>query len=213
MINVEKIRDDLVFGLDIGTRNVVGVVGYMNKSRFMVIAMACREHDTRAMMDGQIHDIYKVGDTIRSVKNDLERQLDMKLTDVCIAAAGRVLRTLNVSAEYTFEEETRVTQEHIYSLNLLAVEKAHNEINGSSGQTRFFCVGNTPVRYRLNGYDINNLEGHKAETIGVDLIATFLPEEVVDGLYEAVSYAGLQVASLTLEPIAAMLEQVHLIYV
>lgn len=45
MINVEKIRDDLVFGLDIGTRNVVGVVGYMNKSRFMVIAMACREHD------------------------------------------------------------------------------------------------------------------------------------------------------------------------
>lgn len=204
MINVEKIRDDLVFGLDIGTRNVVGVVGYMNKSRFMVIAMACREHDTRAMMDGQIHDIYKVGDTIRSVKNDLERQLDMKLTDVCIAAAGRVLRTLNVSAEYTFEEETRVTQEHIYSLNLLAVEKAHNEINGSSGQTRFFCVGNTPVRYRLNGYDINNLEGHKAETIGVDLIATFLPEEVVDGLYEAVSYAGLQVASLTLEPIAAI---------
>ena len=204
MINVEKIKDDLVFGLDIGTRNVVGVVGYMNKSRFMVIAMACREHDTRAMMDGQIHDIYKVGDTIRSVKNDLERQLDMKLTDVCIAAAGRVLRTLNVSAEYTFEEETRVTQEHIYSLNLLAVEKAHNEINGSSGQTRFFCVGNTPVRYRLNGYDINNLEGHKAETIGVDLIATFLPEEVVDGLYEAVSYAGLQVASLTLEPIAAI---------
>lgn len=204
MINVEKIRDDLVFGLDIGTRNVVGVVGYMNKSRFMVIAMACREHDTRAMIDGQIHDIYKVGDTIRSVKNDLERQLDMKLTDVCIAAAGRVLRTLNVSAEYTFEEETRVTQEHIYSLNLLAVEKAHNEINGSSGQTRFFCVGNTPVRYRLNGYDINNLEGHKAETIGVDLIATFLPEEVVDGLYEAVSYAGLQVASLTLEPIAAI---------
>ena len=77
MINVEKIRDDLVFGLDIGTRNVVGVVGYMNKSRFMVIAMACREHDTRAMMDGQIHDIYKVGDTIRSVKNDLERQLEI----------------------------------------------------------------------------------------------------------------------------------------
>lgn len=31
-----------------------------------------------------------------------------------------------------------------------------------------------------------------------------MPEEVVDGLYEAVEYAGLNVASLTLEPIAAM---------
>lgn len=56
----------------------------------------------------------------------------------------------------------------------------------------------------LNGFDITNLEGHKADKISVELIATFLPEEVVDGLYEAVGYAGLKVASLTLEPIAAM---------
>lgn len=205
MESLDRMKDDLVFGLDIGTRNVVGVVGLMNKSRFEVVAMANREHETRAMLDGQIHDIYKVGDTIREVKNELEAQLDMELEDVCIAAAGRVLRTLNVSAEYTFDEETRVTQEHIYSLDLLAVEKAHNSINGNAGgRIRFYCVGSTPIRYRLNGYDINSLEGHKANSIGVDLIATFLPEEVVDGLYEAVTYAGLQVANLTLEPIAAI---------
>ena len=116
----------------------------------------------------------------------------------------RVLKTINSSAEYEFEEETRVTQEHIYSLNLLAVENAHNKINEKQDKTRFYCVGNTPIRYQLNGYDINNLEGHKASKIAVELIATFLPEEVVDGLYEAVEYAGLHVASLTLEPIAAM---------
>ena len=45
---------------------------------------------------------------------------------------------------------------------------------------------------------------HSANNIGVDLIATFLPEEVVDGLYEAVELADLHVASLTLEPIAAI---------
>lgn len=192
-----------VFGLDIGTRNIVGVVGSIVRNRFKVSALVSKEHETRAMLDGQIHDIYKVGDTIRSVKNSLEKQLGTKLTDVCIAAAGRVLKTVDVSAEYTFEEETRVNQEHIYSLNLLAVEKAHMQLNENSTQ-KFYCVGNTPIKYRLNGYDINNLEGHKANSIGVDLIATFLPEEVVDGLYEAVDYAGLSVASLTLEPIAAM---------
>ena len=202
MDNTQSRNETLVFGLDIGTRSIVGVVGYMERNRFKVIAMAEQKHETRAMLDGQIHDIYK--DTIRKVKNSLENQLERELSDVCIAAAGRVLKTVNSSAEYEFEEETRVTQEHIYSLNLLAVENAHNKINEKEDKARFYCVGNTPIRYQLNGYDINNLEGHKASKISVELIATFLPEEVVDGLYEAVEYAGLNVASLTLEPIAAM---------
>ena len=38
----------------------------------------------------------------------------------------------------------------------------------------------------------------------MDLIATFLPDDVVDGLYKAVELAGLHVANLTLEPIAAI---------
>lgn len=197
-------QDNLVFGLDIGTRNVVGTVGYLEHGRFRVVAMAVKEHDTRAMLDGQIHDIYKVGETIRTVKQQLEQQLDRHLTDVCIAAAGRVLKTINVHADFEFENETRINQEHIYSLDLIGVEKAHEEINNGASDIKFYCVGSTPIKYFLNGFVINNLEGHKANNIGVDLIATFLPEEVVDGLYEAVSYADLQVASLTLEPIAAI---------
>ena len=204
MTDLKAIKDDLVFGLDIGTRSIVGVVGYLSHQVFHVVAMAEEKHATRAMLDGQIHDIYKVGDTIRRVKNSLERQIGFALTDVCIAAAGRVLKTVNASAEYAFENETRVTQEHIYSLNLLAVEKAHAQVNENSTDIHYYCVGNTPVNYKLNSFDISNLEGHKAEKIGVELIATFLPEEVVDGLYQAVEYAGLHVASLTLEPIAAM---------
>lgn len=197
-------RNDLVFGLDIGTRNVVGTVGYLEHNRFKVVAMAVKEHDTRAMLDGQIHDIYKVGDTIRSVKYQLEKQIEIELTEVCIAAAGRVLKTVNVHADYEFEQETRINQEHIYSLDLIGVEKAHELINDGSVDVKFYCVGNTPIKYYLNGYGINSLEGHKADKIGVDLIATFLPEEVVDGLYQAVDYAGLSVANLTLEPIAAI---------
>lgn len=197
-------QNGLVFGLDIGTRNVVGIVGCMEHNRFKVSAMALKEHETRAMLDGQIHDIYKVGDTIRAVKYQLEKQIDTELTEVCIAAAGRVLKTVNVHTDFEFEQETRINQEHIYSLDLLGVEKAHEIINDGLSDVKFYCVGNTPTKYYLNGYGISSLEGHKANKIGVDLIATFLPEEVVDGLYEAVDYAGLSVANLTLEPIAAI---------
>lgn len=196
--------DDFVFGLDIGTRNVVGTVGYMKNGRFQAAAIVSKEHDTRAMLDGQIHDIGKVGDTIRTVKHQLETMTGKKLKEVCIAAAGRVLRTVMVHEDVEFEGEVRVDAENVYSLELISVEKAHKELKQKNEKYKFYCVGYTPVRYFLNDYAINNLEGHKAEKIGIDLLATFLPEEVVDGLYAAVDYAGLTVANLTLEPIAAM---------
>jgi len=193
-----------VFGLDIGTRNVVGVVGRMENDTFKLVAMAERVHDSRSMIDGQIHDIYKVGEKILEVKEDLEEQLDTQLKEVCIAAAGRVLKTVNTKGFIEFDEETRVTKDHIFSMELQAVENAHKAVNNEESEAKFFCVGHSAVRYLLNGFEISNLEGHKAKKIEVDLIATFLPEEVVDSLYMAVEHAGLKVASLTLEPIAAI---------
>lgn len=196
--------DSLVFGLDIGTRNVVGVVGCVENDIFKVVAMSEREHESRSMLDGQIHDIYKVGEKILEVKTDLEAQLDTKLKEVCIAAAGRVLKTINTKGILEFDEETRITKDHIFSMELQAIENAHKKVNEEDSEAKFFCVGHSAIRYLLNGFEISNLEGHKAKKIEVDLIATFLPEEVVDSLYMAVEHADLKVASLTLEPIAAI---------
>lgn len=202
-----KYPEHLVFGLDIGTRSLVGTVGYKeNDSNFKVIAQCVKEHETRAMLDGQIHDIPKVAESIEYIKNTLEKQIGKKLNDVCIAAAGRVLKTINVKADYEFVSETVVNDDHIHSLDLLGVEKAYDVIREEmkDDNSKYYCVGYTAVRYYLNNYIIMNLEGHKASNISVDLLATFLPEEVIDSLYIAVEKAGLQVASLTLEPIAAI---------
>lgn len=88
-----KYPEPLIFGLDIGTRSIVGTVGYREQERFHVVAMAVKYHDTRSMIDGQIHDIAKVSQDIVEVKQQLEKQLGgRKLHDVCIAAAGRVLK-------------------------------------------------------------------------------------------------------------------------
>ncbi len=204
MARVKK-EHELVFGLDIGTRSVIGIVGYRDGARFRVLAQYSKEHETRAMLDGQIHDIAKVGATIKEVKEALEKQLDKKLKSVCIAAAGRVLRTVTTNVVHTYASEREVTLEDIYALDTMGVEKAFEEFTADNDtDIQFYCVGYTPIRYYLNGYTIGNLEGHKAKHIGVDLIATFLPDDVVDGLYKAVNMAGLQVANLTLEPIAAI---------
>lgn len=205
MARVKESQGQLIFGLDIGTRSIVGTVGYLNNGKFHVVAQRAKEHETRAMLDGQIHDIGKVGETIESVKNQLEEDLNKSLTDVCIAAAGRVLRTVTTSVEKTFDSDQEITEEHINNLSTMGVEKAYEEFVKTNDMTmKFYCVGYTPMRYYMNGYPISNLEGHKARVIGIDLIATFLPDDVVDGLYKAVEIAGLRVANLTLEPIAAI---------
>lgn len=201
-----QLPDDFVFGLDIGTRSIVGTVGYRQPDgHFVVVAQAAVQHETRAMLDGQIHDIGKVADTIRSVSDQLEQLTGKKLNNVCIAAAGRVLKTVEQETEVTFTTETVVTTEHVYSLDMLAVEKAHETLRQSDNSgLKYYCVGYSVMRYYQNDYPITNLEGHKCSKIRTELIATFLPEEVVDGLYAAVERAGLHVENLTLEPIAAI---------
>ena len=205
MSETMKLPGQLVFGLDIGTRSIVGTVGYRTGEHFHVVAQCIREHETRAMLDGQIHDIHKVGTTISEVKRNLEEKTGRNFTDVCIAAAGRVLRTMTTNVEYEFPADKEVNGEDIYALDSMGVEKAYEEfLKTDNTEMKFYCVGYSVVRYYLNHYPIGNLEGHKAKHIGADVIATFLPDDVVDGLYKAVGLAGLEVANLTLEPIAAI---------
>lgn len=194
-----------MFGLDIGTRSIVGTVGYRSGEQFIVIAQKVREHKTRAMLDGQIHDIEQVASTISVVKDELEKETGLALTDVCIAAAGRVLQTVEVRVGIEYEEEHDVTGEDIYGLEALGVEKAYRQFQEENRtETHFYCVGSTVIKYYLNDYPIGNLENHRARKIEAEIIATFLPDDVVNGLYKAVELAGLQVVNLTLEPIAAI---------
>ena len=206
-IDMSRVPDSLVFGLDIGTRSVVGTVGYKDSTNgFVVVAQVAQEHDTRAMIDGQIHDIGAVAQTIEKIHVKLEALTGRKFHDVCIAAAGRVLKTVEASADIHFNGETVVTKDHVYSLNMLGVERAYEKLREETREDgmQFFCVGYSVKQYFQNDYPMSNLEGHKSTDIKTELIATFLPDEVVDGLYAAVERAGLYVANLTLEPIAAI---------
>ena len=57
-----------------------------------------------------------VGHTIAKVKEELESQIGQELTEVCIAAAGRVLKTVTTNISYDFPEETVVTgEDHSYT--------------------------------------------------------------------------------------------------
>ena len=196
---------ELIFALDIGTRSIVGVVGRMEKERFKVLAVESAEYSKRTMMDGQIDDIAGVAALARTVTERLEHKLEVSLKRVSVAAAGRALRTQRGVFSVELPEERTINAADISEMEAGAVGEAEAALRASEDASQqFYLVGYTVSQYRLDNYPLTTLQGHSGKHAEADVVATFLPGEVVDSLYNAMQSAQLQVASMTLEPIAAM---------
>lgn len=199
----ENFEKKIIFSLDIGTRSIIGTVGKITDEKFEVLEEVYIEHEERAMIDGQIHDINLVAKVVNKIKMQLEEKLDITLKEVSIAAAGRFLRTVLESEEIEIDGEVEIDKDIVRSLELSVVKKAEDTI-AKDTEGKLYCVGYSVKNYYLNSFVIGNLLGHKGERISADIISTFLPRSVVDSLYTVMDKVGLRVNSLTLEPIAAI---------
>ena len=205
----KKPQGDLVFALDIGTRSIIGIVGRVEGDLFKVLAIESEEHARRSMKDGQIEDIDQVAQVARRVKQRLESRLGVMLKKVCIAAAGRALKTQKADYEIQLEQVRQIDGELIGRLEIGAVtaaEEAFHKENNAEDEEQgrgFFLVGYSVLSYYLDNLNISSLKDHKGRNLKVEVIATFLPREVVDSLYMTMQKCSLEVVSLTLEPTQA----------
>ena len=205
MAKYKEQEKDLIFALDIGTRSIVGVVGRQDGGRFKVLAMESAEHNNRTMLDGQIDDISGVAALAKVVIQRLSDKLKVRFKNVCVAAAGRALRTQRGSFSLDLDESAPITANEISQIEAGAVSMAEEALQDDENTRRqFYLVGYTVVQYRLDNYPLTTLLNHSGQKAEGDIVATFLPGEVVESLYAAMREVGLQVSSITLEPIAAM---------
>ncbi|WP_369404889.1 cell division protein FtsA [Piscibacillus salipiscarius] len=195
-----------LFALDIGTRSVIGIMLEQTNGQYNVLDLVAEEHEERSMLDGQIHNIVKVSDVISSVKSKLEAKHG-PLSKVCVAAAGRALKTKRAAYETSILEKPLMTPEDILHLELTAVQQAQYELaeeEDTDDMTNYYCVGYSVLHYYLDGSEIGSLVDQQGDTAKVEIIATFLPKVVVDSLLSALKRADLEMDALTLEPIAAI---------
>lgn len=199
--------EELLFILDIGTRSVIGVIGREHGGTLEILSVESAEHSSRAVVDGQIEDIKQTALVAGQVKARLEQNLGLSLKEVHVAAAGRVLKTEHALYEMDLDSHRPVGEKELTALEAKAVQTAYEKLASSleEDESADFCsVGHTVMGYQLDGYPISTLLGHRGRRAGVELISTFLPSEVVESLYATMSMLGLSIASMTLEPIAAM---------
>lgn len=199
-------QDDIIFALDIGTRTVVGLVIEYTGHGYKIMDSEVVEHEQRAMLDGQIHNVKEVARQVTKVKKNLEERLNIKLKKTAIAAAGRALKTITSTNSIEFDSKKIITSEDVKTLEFSAVQKAQEKLTvtgKSSLSDAYHFVGFSVIEYLLDGIYIGNLEGQSGKKIEVKIIATFLPQVVVDSLFNVINIAGLKADYLTLEPIAA----------
>lgn len=196
---------DLIYALDIGTRSVIGMLGRREEDKVRILAMEKRLHTRRVMMDGQIEDIAQVAEAVRSVTGRLERAAGCRLERASVAAAGRALRTEQGHGQRDLSAPEPISAPVIAQLEAAAVAEAEQAIRQGGGEgQQLLLVGYTAVQYQLDGYPLATLLGHTGRQLEAHVVATFLPSGVIDSLYAVMRQADLEVASLTLEPIAAL---------
>lgn len=198
-------RRSLLFSLDIGTRSVIGIVAAEEADgRLTILDTQREEHKTRAMLDGQIHDVPQVAAVIRDVKEALEKTTG-PLHHVAVAAAGRALYTMTAEAEMEFGGLITSDQERL--LDFAAVQAAQAKLAASDSiddPTRYYCVGYSTVKYLLDDTQLKTLVGQRGRIAKATVIATFLPRQVIDSMASALEATGLDMQAITLEPIAAI---------
>lgn len=194
-----------LFILDIGTRKVAGVVVKPKGQGLKVLAARVLEHPDRAMLDGQVHRVEAVADVVSRVKSALEAEVGHPLPTAAVAAAGRALLTQSAVKRRRYPYPTEVTREDVLALELAAARAAQSALQPPGGRRQFLhCVGFSAVKFQLDQENLDDLVGHRGQEISVEVLATFLPRQVVDSLMAVLRRAQLSAASLTLEPIAAL---------
>lgn len=199
-------KDTYTFALDIGTRSVVGLLLAEKDGAYEVIDTVIQEHAERSMLDGQIHDVISVSKVIASVKEKLEEKYG-PLRKVCVAAAGRALKTERAEAQIEIEGKPIIQTETIFHLELMGVQQAQKQLaqrEESDQSHEYDCVGYSVIHYKLDNQEIGSLVDQQGKLASVEIIATFLPKVVVESLLAALNRANLEMQALTLEPIAAI---------
>ena len=195
---------ELVFALDIGTRSVIGIVAEQRDGLLHILATERMEHKTRAMLDGQIHDVPQVAAIIREVKRRLTERTGT-LQSAAVAAAGRALYTMTAEAEQDITGTITPAQQR--DLDFAGVQAAQRKLAHShtvDDPTRYYCVGYSTIRYTLDGNELKTLVGQRGRHAQATVIATFLPRQVVDSMQSALRETHLEMRALTLEPIAGI---------
>ena len=111
-------KKNYIAGVDIGSSNVVMVVGTRNSDDTLSIAGIESESAEGGVVSGRIENIRSVGDALRAAKNSIESDLGIRINEAYAGISGDFVRCAIYTDHVFIKEPTRcITKEDVAALH------------------------------------------------------------------------------------------------
>ena len=186
--NNELRKEDLVFGLDIGTSKINLFAGAMNADNSVRI-LCCG-----ALGLSKPDELDNVVETLQNSIRQLEPFIDFDVKDVYVGIAGNHVSSINYNGLITLPTG------EVRDVDIERVKNLASTIPESAGQ----IIHVFPGEYTLDDQaGIRNPKGMNGRRLGVNVQVVTSRPNAIQNLDKTVRRAGLHVQELVLEPLAA----------
>ena len=181
-------KEDLIFGLDIGTSKINLFAGAMNPDN-SVRVLCCG-----ALGVARSDEMDCVVETLQNVIRQLEPFIDFDVRDVYVGIAGGHVSCVNYKGLITLPTG------EVREVDIERVKNLASTIPETAGQ----IIHVFPGEYTLDDQaGIRNPKGLNGRRLGVDVQVVTSRPNAIQNLDKTVTRAGLRVEELVLEPLAA----------
>jgi cell division protein FtsA len=191
-----KFEENIYVGLDIGTTKIVAIVGRRNENGKIEI-LGYGKSESVGVMRGQVVNIDRTVQSIKVAVEEAEAQTGIKIKKVNVGIAGQHIRSIQHHGLRTLESrETEITQNDIDSLIDSMYKLA-------------MLPGEEIIHVIPQEYEIDNENGIKepvgmcGNRLGAKFHIITGQVSAINNLVKCVKKAGLEIAELTLEPLAS----------
>lgn len=205
----EKIDNDYVVALDVGTEFVKALIAKQNDDNLEIVGVGRARQDVSDMHSGAIADISGVVRNCEEALSEAEDQAGLQAKRVVIGIAGELVKGVTNTIRYRRPQpdrplDTAEMEFIIEKVQERAQGKAQRQIALETGneEVEVKLVNSALVSIHIDGYKVSNPIGFQGRDVAVQIYTAFAPMVHIGALERVADELALELVAVAAEPFA-----------
>jgi cell division protein FtsA len=205
----EKIDNDYVVALDIGTEFVKALIAKQADDKLEIVGVGRARQDLSDMHSGAIADISGVVRNCEEALSEAEDQAGLQAKRAVIGIAGELVKGVTNTIRYRRPQPDRPLDENemefiIEKVQERAALKAQKQIALETGneEVEVKLVNSALVSIHIDGYKVSNPIGFQGRDVAVQIYTAFAPMVHIGALERVADELALELVAVAAEPFA-----------
>jgi cell division protein FtsA len=209
MIRKEKMANDYIVALDIGTEYVKALIAKLDGDKLNIVGVGRTHQEISDMYAGAIADISGVVRNCEAALSDAEDQAGLQAKKVVIGIAGELVKGVTNTIRYRRPQpdrplDTAEMEFIIEKVQERAQVKAQKQIALETGNAdvEIKLVNSALVSIHIDGYKVSNPIGFQGHDVAVQIYTAFAPMVHIGALERVAEELSLELLAVAAEPFA-----------